>query len=107
MKSQTDWKTLDRKKDDNIDLSDIPEVTAEQIALAYLRIGGKPVSRRKVRVNIYLDAEVVAYFREKAGGQGYQTLVNEALKESIRRKDIETLQRRVIREEMNSGADPA
>ncbi len=107
MKSQTDWKALDRKKDDNIDLSDIPEVTAEQIALASLRIGGKPVSRRKVRVNIYLDAGVVAYFKEIAGDEGYQTIVNEALKESIRRKDIEKLLRRVIRGEMNSGEDLA
>ena len=47
-------------KDEDIDLSEIPEVTAEQIARASLRVGGKPVARRKVRVNIYLDAEVVA-----------------------------------------------
>ena len=104
--SQTDWKTLEDMKDEDIDLSEIPEITADQIARATLQVGGKPVSRRKVRVNIYLDAEVVAYFKARAGGRGYQTLVNEALKESIRSKGIETLIRRAIREEMSPGANP-
>lgn len=105
--SQTDWKTVEDLRDEDIDLSEIPEITAAQMARATLRVGGKSISRRKVRVNIYLDAEVVAYFKAQAGGRGYQTLVNEALKESIRRKGIETLLRRVIREEMNTGANPA
>lgn len=106
LKSLTDWRILDKLKDEDIDLGEIPEVTAEQMARATLRVGGKPVSRRKVHVNIYLDAEVVAYFKAQAGGRGYQTLVNEALKESIRREGIETLLRRVIREEMSPGASP-
>lgn len=60
--SQTDWEALEKMQDEDIDLSDIPEVTAEQIAQATLRVGGKSVPRGKVRVNIYLDAEVVEYF---------------------------------------------
>lgn len=102
--SQTDWEALENMEDDEIDLSEIPEVTAEQIAQATLRVGGKWVSRGKVRVNIYLDAEVVEYFKAEAGGRGYQTLINETLKESIRAKGLETVLRRVIREEM-TGAD--
>ena len=98
--SQTDWEALEKMNDEDIDLSEIPEVTAEQIAHATLRVGGKPVSRSKVRVNIYLDAEVVEYFKAEAGGRGYQTLINETLKESIRAKGLETVLRRVIREEM-------
>jgi len=98
--SQTDWEALDKMEDEDIDVSEIPEVTAEQIAQATLRIGGKPVSRGKVRIHIYLDAEVVEYFKAEAGGRGYQTLINETLKESMRAKGIETVLRRVIREEM-------
>ena len=98
--SQTDWEALGKMEDEDIDLSEIPEVTAEQIAQATLRIGGKPVPKNKVRVNIYLDAEVVEYFKTEAGGRGYQTLINETLKESIRAKGLETVLRRVIREEM-------
>ncbi len=99
--SQTDWEAFNNMNDEDIDLSDIPEVTAEQIAQATLRVDGKPVTRGKVRVNIYLDAEIVEYFKAEAGGRGYQTLINETLKESIQAKGIETMLRQVIREEMN------
>ncbi len=99
--SQSDWDALNKMNDEDIDLSDIPEVTAEQIARATLRVGGKPVAKGKVRVNIYLDAEIVEYFKAEAGGRGYQTLINETLKESIRAKGIEAILRQVIREEMN------
>jgi uncharacterized protein (DUF4415 family) len=88
-------------RDDDIDLSEVPEVTGEQMRRARLRIGGKAVSN-KVRVNILLDASVVAYFKAKAGGRGYQTLINEALKENIRLHDLEKLLRRVIREELGA-----
>ena len=36
MKSQTDWKTLEDMQDEDIDLGEIPEVTAEQIAHALI-----------------------------------------------------------------------
>ena len=65
MKSKTDWKFLDKMKDVDIDLDDIPEVTEEQKSRATLRIRGKPVSRRKARMNIYPDAEVVAYSKRQ------------------------------------------
>ena len=100
--SRTDWKRINAMKDNNINMSDIPEVTEERLARAKLRFGGKPVSKGKIRVNIFLDANVVAYFKMKAGGRGYQTLINEALKENIRSKDLETVLRRVIREELQT-----
>jgi uncharacterized protein (DUF4415 family) len=91
-------------KDENIDLSDIPEVTEEQMVRAKFRIGGKPVAKGKVRVNIFLDANVVAYFKTQAGGRGYQTLINEALKENIRHQELEAILRRVIREELHTAS---
>ena len=98
--SETDWEALDKMTDDEIDLSDIPEVTAEQMARAQLRVGGKSISKSKVRVNIYLDAEVIEYFKARAGGRGYQTLINETLKESMQYNRMEEILRRVIREEL-------
>ena len=98
--SQTDWEVLEKMEDIDIDMSEVPEVTAEQMAQATLRIGGKPITKGKVRINMYLDAAVVEYFKAQAGGRGYQTLINETLKESIRAKGLETMLRRVIREEM-------
>jgi hypothetical protein len=49
---------------------------------------------------MYLDTEIVAYFKAKAGGRGYQTLINETLKDSMRAEDNEVLLRRIIREEL-------
>jgi len=100
--SQTDWERINTMKDKDIDLSDIPEVTEDQMARAKLHIDGKPVRKGKMRVNIFLDANIVAYFKTQAGGRGYQTLINEALKENIRHQDIETILRRVIREELHT-----
>ncbi len=88
---ETDWAVLEQMKDEEIDLSDIPEVTAKQMARAKLRIGGKPVVKGKVRVNIYLDNEVIEYFRARAGGRGYQTLINETLKNSMRQNLTEEM----------------
>ena len=37
--SQTDWARLDAMQDEDIDLSEVPEVTEEQMARAVLRVG--------------------------------------------------------------------
>ncbi len=89
-------------QDKDIDLTDIPEITPDQLQKATLRVGGKPVSKGKVRVNMYLDSEVVEYFKAQAGNRGYQTLINETLKESIRGDKLESIIRQVIREELGA-----
>lgn len=60
-----------------IDLSDIPEVSAQQFAKAIVRRGLKPVSR-KAQVTLRIDSEVIDWFR--ARGRGYQTRINAILK---------------------------
>lgn len=100
--SQTDWAYVEALQDEDIDLTDIPEVTEEQMAQAVLRVAGQPVPRGKVRVTMSLDAAIVAYFKAQAGGRDYQTLINETLKENIREHDLETTLRRVIREELTA-----
>lgn len=91
--------------DDDIDLSDIPEVTKGQITRAVLRIGGKPVPKGKVRVHLALDAEIVAYYKAQSRPlrKAYQSLINDALKASISARDMEAILRRVIREELHAG----
>ncbi|MBN2010533.1 BrnA antitoxin family protein [candidate division KSB1 bacterium] len=88
--------------DADIDLPDIPEITEDMLANAILRMGGEPIPKGKVRVNILLDANIVAYFKAQAGGRGYQTLINEALKNNIQSKDLSTILRRIIREELQN-----
>lgn len=62
----------------------------------------------KVRITIRLDADIVEYFKEqvhKAGGGNYQTMINEALRQYLVKRqesmNEETL-RRVIREELRA-----
>ncbi len=55
--------------------------------------------RGKTRLTMYLDMAVVEYFRSRAGGRGYQTLINEALRRAIEQENLENVLRRVIREE--------
>ncbi len=59
----------------------------------------------KERITIRLDADVIAYFKSlvhEAGGGNYQTLINDALREHIRRQEqsLEETLRKVIREEL-------
>jgi uncharacterized protein (DUF4415 family) len=81
----------------NLDEDDAPELTPELAArlkpieeipeeaefLAFIRKGGRPLlpeEIRKRRVTIMLDPDVIAHF--KAGGRGWQTRVNAALRKA-------------------------
>ncbi|MDM8543913.1 BrnA antitoxin family protein [Desulfococcaceae bacterium HSG9] len=86
--SDTDWKRIDAMRDEDIDLSDIPEVTEEQIAGAIRRVGGKPLPKGKV--SILLDAEVVRYFKMKSGEKKYESVINEILKAGIRNQNLKS-----------------
>jgi uncharacterized protein (DUF4415 family) len=59
----------------------------------------------KIRLTIRLDKDVVEWYRdqiEAAGGGNYQTLMNQALRETMKRaqEPLEPTLRRVIREEL-------
>jgi len=98
--SHTDWERIKKMKDEDIDLSDSPEVSEEMFSNAVLRLGGRKVPKGKVRINILLDADIVAYYKTLSGGKGYQTLINETLKHNIFQHDLENILRQVIREEL-------
>ena len=97
--SKTDWPRVKAMRDADIDLSDIPEITAEKAAHGVVRVAGKVVPRGKTRLTMYLDTAVVEFFKARAGARGYQTLINEALKQAIEHESLEDTLRRVIREE--------
>ncbi|MFN2577725.1 MAG: BrnA antitoxin family protein [Pyrinomonadaceae bacterium] len=61
--------------------------------------------RGKSRITIRLDDEILDWFRRevhKAGGGNYQTLINHALREHIKKRPeaLEEVVRRVVREEV-------
>lgn len=75
--SQTDWRRLDAMSDEQIDLSDCPEVTPEQFAKAMVR-RGLPASKNKAQVTLRIDSDVLEWF--KSQGRGYQTQINTLLR---------------------------
>ena len=58
----------------------------------------------KRRINIFLDSATLEYFKTKAGGRGYQTLINETLKQAMQAENLEAVVRKAIREEMRKAA---
>lgn len=98
--SKTDWPRVKAMRDADIDLSGIPEVTAEMAVRGVVRVAGKVVPLGKKRLTMDLDAAIVEYFKARAGARGYQTLINAALKQAIEHETLEDTLRRVIREEV-------
>lgn len=93
------------------DLDEYPEVTQADFDRASFRVAGKPATKeewqkaaqaqfKKQKINITLDPDVVSFFKEKAGGRGYQTLINAALREAMTHQNLEDTLRKVFREEM-------
>ncbi len=84
------------------DLEEASVWTADDFAAATHRVGLKPAPLKKIKINITLDPDVVLWFKHEAGGRGYQTLINAALREAMRGQQIEATLRRVIREELHT-----
>lgn len=75
--SQTDWKRVDAMRDEDIDTTDIPELTPEQFARAIARKGLKPMPHKQ-QVTLRIDSDVMDWFRTR--GRGYQTQINALLR---------------------------
>lgn len=81
----TDWERLRAMTDEEVELAaasdpDNPLLSADELARLELV---RPEDRAKVPVYIRLDPDVVSFF--KAGGPGYQTRINAALREHVER----------------------
>ena len=75
--SQTDWQRLDAMNDEDIDLTDCPEVTPELFAKAVVQ-RGLPDTRNKAQVTLRVDSDVLDWFKSR--GRGYQTQINSLLR---------------------------
>jgi uncharacterized protein (DUF4415 family) len=76
-KSQTDWDKLEDMPDDEIDFSDVEEITPELFAQAIVRHGLKPVPKKE-QITLRVDSDVLRWFRSQ--GKGYQTKINDLLR---------------------------
>ena len=70
-------------KDEDIDLSEIPEITEQDLRGAVLRAGGKPVPEGKSFVGMLLDSELLEELRKRAGEKGLHGLIDETLRASL------------------------
>jgi len=77
--SNTDWNRLESMSDNEIDLSDIPELDESIFKNATLQI---PTNKKSV--SLRLDADVLNWF--KSQGKGYQTKINAILRMYMKAK---------------------
>lgn len=79
------------------------DIDSGRLALRKRGAGGA-ILPAKQRINIFLDSATLEYFKTKAGGRGYQTLINETLKQAMQAENLETVVRKTIREELRKAA---
>ena len=76
------------KKGEWHDPDDAPDMTTpywqERLTTAMYSVGVPAIPTRKVSVTIDLDADILVKFKE--GGPGWQTRINEVLKEYLARR---------------------
>ena len=73
----TDYERLASMKDEDIDLSDSPEITPEMFARAVVRRNFKVIPRKK-QLTLRIDSDVVEWYQKQ--GPGYQTRINSLLR---------------------------
>ena len=86
---------------DDDDPDEIPPITQADLDRAVYRVNFQSVPRKKHKISITLDPDIVAFFKAQAGERGYQTLINAALREAMQQRTLERLLRQVIREELH------
>jgi uncharacterized protein (DUF4415 family) len=94
---------------------DAPKVTQADIDRAEFLVAGKKVSKAewqkaarlqlgsvagKKRISIMLDAAVIEHFKAAAGERGYQTLINETLRQAVSGQSYVSELRSVLRQEL-------
>ena len=75
MKSRTDWDKIDAMSDDEIDYSDIPELTDDFFKKAVLWPGNKK------QVTLRIDPDIIEFFKKQ--GKGYQSMINSVLRKYV------------------------
>ena len=77
----------------SLEISDVqdeyPDVTQADLNRAVFRVDLKP-SPRKQSITIDLDENLIAYFKLKGGEDGYQSLINEVLRQAISQQELQS-----------------
>ena len=92
---------------------DAPTLTQADFDRAKFRLGMVNTTREewqeavqkqmgKTRITIMLDDAVLLAYKARAGGRGYQTLINETLRRGLQVDAVKEALREVIREELRT-----
>lgn len=100
---EIDWAAVDSAPSADKPDNDSPELKAAQVAeLRPLGEALPALSTTKTRITIMLDDTVLAAYKARAGGRGYQTLINETLRRGLEADAVKEALRQVIREELHA-----
>jgi uncharacterized protein (DUF4415 family) len=80
---KTDWARLRGMREEEIDFTDAPELTEEQLAHATWTA---PRTGRKVTISMRVDPEVLDWF--KRHGRGYQSRMHTVLRAFVRTHEM-------------------
>ena len=98
-----DWAAVDAAPRASTPDDDSPELTLAQVAQLSPLVDVLPAfSGGKTRITINLDDAVLQAYKARAGGRGYQTLINETLRRGLAADAIKQALREVIREEFRA-----
>ena len=98
-----DWAAVDAAPLASTPDDDSPELTRTQAA--QLRALGDVLPEfftGKTRITINLDDAVLQAYKARAGGRGYQKLINETLRRALQADVVKEALREVIREELHA-----
>jgi uncharacterized protein (DUF4415 family) len=98
-----DWAAVNTAPMSGMPDEDSPELTAAQAAQLRPLADVLPTfSTGKTRITINLDDAVLQAYKARAGGRGYQTLINETLRRGLAADALKEALREVIREELRA-----
>lgn len=98
-----DWAAVDAAAMSGVPDEDSPELTVAQAEqLRPLAEVLPAFSTGKTRITIHLDDVVLQAYKARAGGRGYQTLINETLRRGLAADAVKEALREVIREELHA-----
>lgn len=83
--SKTNWQRFDAIKDDDIDMSEIPELDDEWFKNARVVL-----PQETKAISFQIDQEVLQWFKSKAKGRRYQRLMNAVLRAYVRKQKEHT-----------------
>lgn len=98
-----DWAAVDAAAHADAPDDDSPELI-EQTAIRLRPLGDvlPAFLKGKTRITIKIDDAVLQAYKARAGGRGYQTLINETLRRGLQADAVKEALREVIREELHS-----